>query len=85
MHGTIERRVKLLYPVRLLDQPILYQLITEFGVQVNVLEAQVNKLGGWLIVDLAGPTHGVLGALEWLAEQGIDMVTLPSAATATDS
>ena len=85
MHESIDRRVKLLYPVRLLDKPILYQLITEFGVQVNVVEAEVNKLGGWLIVDLAGPTYGVLGSLEWLAEQGIDVVTLQSAATAPDS
>lgn len=73
MAAQTRRRVKLIYPTRLLDQPILYRMITELGIQVNVLEAEVSKKGGWLTVDLAGASASVIRAMEWLADQGIDV------------
>ena len=65
------KRVELVYPARLLDQPIVYRVITELGVQLNVLEAEVNKHGGWLIVELSGTSAAVIRAMEWLVDRGI--------------
>jgi ABC-type methionine transport system ATPase subunit len=67
------RRVKITYPAALLEQPILYRLISQFGVMVNVLEANVTAESGWLLVDLGGSPAMLVQAVQWLADQGLDI------------
>jgi ABC-type methionine transport system ATPase subunit len=68
-----KRKVRLTYPSKLLDQPVLYRLIVEFGVMVNVLEANVNSREGWFVVELEGPAAAVLQGLDWMSAQGIEV------------
>ncbi len=73
---VIERRVRLIYPPRLLDQPLLYRLIRQFDVQTNILEAQVTPQEGWLVLAVRGAQEQVLQGLEWLEEQGVQVEML---------
>lgn len=70
------RRVKLTYPAALLKEPILYRLISQFSVMVNVLEANITADSGWLLVDLGGSPAMLVQALQWLADQGVDIETV---------
>ncbi len=68
-----DRRVKLVYPQDLVGQPILYQLIEKFGLLTNIRRADVNDMGGWLIVDLRGEEPVINQALDWVRQEGIEV------------
>ncbi len=67
------RRVKLVYPPALVDQPILYQIIQKFGVVTSIWKADVNSQGGWLLMDLRGDDAAIDKAIDWAREQGIQV------------
>lgn len=73
---VIERRVRLTYPRHLLDQPLIYQLIRQFDLLTNILEARVTAEEGWLVVAVRGERERVQQGLSWIAEQGVQVEIL---------
>ena len=69
----VKRRVKLVYPVALQDQPILYRLIKDFDLATNIRRASVGVQEAWLIVDIEGESDAIQLALTWAKGQGIDI------------
>ncbi len=67
------RRVQLVYPSQLVDQPILFQLIQTFGVVTSILKADVTEGGGWLLIEMRGDEAIVAQALDWLRQIGIEV------------
>ena len=67
------RKLRLVYPPSLLREPIVYQLIRRFDLQVNILLARMELEEGWLEVELQGPAAILDEADSWLREQGIDV------------
>jgi len=74
-----KRRVKLIYPAALQDQPILYRLIKDFDLATNIRRASVGADEAWLIVDIEGEANSVQQALDWASGQGIEVQELPGA------
>ena len=70
---SIERKVHLTYPPHLVDQPIIYELIKEFDVVVNILEANVTRQEAWLLVAVRGEEQVVKEGLEWMSAQGVEV------------
>ncbi len=68
-----KRRVRLVYPVALQDQPILYRLIKDFDLTTNIRRASVGVEEAWLIVDLEGESDAIQLALTWAKGQGIQV------------
>jgi len=66
-------RVKLVYPVALQDQPILYRLIKDFDLATNIRRASVGLNEAWLIVDIEGESDAIQQALHWAKGQGIEV------------
>jgi ABC-type methionine transport system ATPase subunit len=71
-----KRRVKLIYPAALQDQPILYRLIKDFDLATNIRRASVGVEEAWLIVDIEGEDDAIQQALDWAAAQGIQVQAL---------
>jgi len=69
----IRRRVKLVYPTALQDQPILYRLIKDFDLATNIRRASVGVDEAWLIVDIEGESDSIQLALHWAKGQGIQV------------
>lgn len=69
----IKRRVKLVYPTALQDQPILYRLIKDFDLATNIRRASVGVDEAWLIVDIEGESESIQLALAWSKGQGIQV------------
>jgi ABC-type methionine transport system ATPase subunit len=57
----------------LLREPVVYQLIRRFDLQVNILRAQIELEEGWLEVELKGSKAVLDQAQAWLQQQGIDL------------
>ncbi len=68
-----DRRVKLLYPTNMVDEPVLYRLIERFGLVANIRQADVNPEGGWLVVDLRGEEDKIDQAIAWVQTLGINV------------
>ncbi len=68
-----DRRVKLIYPPQLVDQPILYELIQKFGLLTSIRQADVNERGGWLLIQVRGDDTVINRALDWLRQLGIEV------------
>ena len=69
----IERKVYLTYPPHLVDQPIIHEFIKKFDVVVNILEANVTRQEGWLLVAVRGEEQVVKEGLDWMSVQGIEI------------
>lgn len=69
----VQCKVHLTYPPHLVDQPIIHELIKKFDVVVNILEANVTRQEGWLLVAMRGEEQAVKEGLEWISAQGIEM------------
>ena len=68
-----KRRVRLVYPVALQDQPILYRLIKDFDLATNIRRASVGVEEAWLIVDIEGERDAIQSALAWAKGQGVEV------------
>jgi ABC-type methionine transport system ATPase subunit len=68
---VVKRRVKLTYPLELLDQPVLYNLIKQYDLVTNIQRASVNMEEGWLVLIIEGEEKVLEEGLAWLSSQGI--------------
>ncbi len=71
-----DRRVKLVYPPQLVDQPILYDFIQNFGLMTSIRQADVNQQGGWLLIQVRGDEAIIGQAFDWLRQLGIEVQEL---------
>lgn len=53
------------------SQPILWKLIREFSLKVNILKANVDQDFGWLELNLEGPVEEIQRATAWLMTTGV--------------
>jgi ABC-type methionine transport system ATPase subunit len=63
--------VRLTLPYVLRDRPIIYQLIRQFELLVNIREAHVNTESGWLTLSLQGEQQTIQRSIEWMVAQAI--------------
>ncbi|MDH4208364.1 MAG: FeS-binding protein [Anaerolineae bacterium] len=73
---VIERKVRLRYPRRLLDRPLIYGLIDTFQLMTNILEAKVDAEEGVLVLAVRGEAHKLQEGLAWIAKQGVEVEVL---------
>ena len=70
------RTLRLKYPPSLLRQPILFKLIKQTDLAVNILQARITLEEGWLEVELTGDDAQIQLALDWLKQEGIEIEQL---------
>jgi L-aspartate semialdehyde sulfurtransferase ferredoxin len=66
-------RFHLTFPPKLVDEPIIHRLGTDFGLMTNIKRANINERIAWLILELDGEDRSLEEALAWLAEQGVQV------------
>jgi ABC-type methionine transport system ATPase subunit len=70
-----QMQIRLSYPPSLLREPILYQLIREFKITVNITQAQITLEEGWLDIEIGGDHEEIERAIQWLSSQGIEVIS----------
>jgi ferredoxin len=71
------RRLVLNFPPHLIDQPVTYQLITEYQLKVNILRARITpREWGRLVLEVSGTKKKLEGALRFIAELGLEVEPL---------
>jgi hypothetical protein len=67
-------RLHLTVPPRLMSEPIVHRVGTDFGLMVNIRRANLEEeRGGWVILEVEGSDEDVAAAVAWLTDQGLQV------------
>ncbi len=73
----MKQKIVLHFPPRLVEEPIIYYLIKEYDLVVNILRADINpEKEGRLMVELTGEESKYKQAVRWLSKQGLQVMNL---------
>jgi L-aspartate semialdehyde sulfurtransferase ferredoxin len=74
---VIKQKLVLRFPSTLVEQPVIYHLVKDYDLMVNILRADINpKKEGRLMLELSGSEDNYRRALEWLLERGLRVMNL---------
>lgn len=72
-----KKKLVLNFPPHLIDQPIIYRLIAEKGLKVNILRARITpKEWGNMVVELNGDKAKLQTGLGFLTDLGVEVEQL---------
>jgi hypothetical protein len=67
-------RVRLTFPPALIQQPIIYRLVKDFDIVINIRRADVKEDYGWVALELEGKDEKVLErGVAWLKATGVQV------------
>ena len=73
----VSKRIVLHFPHRLVDQPIVYNLVKEFDLQFNILKASVTpNEEGLMVLELTGKRENFDKGVEYLQSCGVRIQSL---------
>jgi len=70
-NGTQKTRLWLMYPPRLITNPVIWELAKKFPVVTNVRQASVTDEIGIVSLELEGKRSDIKAAIQWLEKQKI--------------
>lgn len=73
----IKRKIVLHFPKKVVDKPIIYSLIKDYGLVFNILKAQITPdAEGLAIMELSGDEKNYNAGIKHLEEQGVKIQPL---------
>ena len=66
-----QRRLWLMYPTRLIQQPLIWQLGNKFKVVTNIRQASVTDDIGIVCLEVDGKRANVKAAIAWMEKLGV--------------
>lgn len=78
MVSSVYRRIYFIrFPKEISDKPIIYRLIKEYDIEVNILRANIlPQREGILIIEMAGAKSNIKDGLEYLTQLGVNIERL---------
>lgn len=74
---AISKRVVLHFPPRLVEQPIIYKLVKDYNLVLNILKASVTpKEEGLMVLELSGSRQDYDKGIQYLQEAGVKIQSL---------
>jgi ABC-type methionine transport system ATPase subunit len=67
----INKRVKFTFPVKLITEPIIYELGRKYEIVTNIRRADVREDMGWVVLELSGKEEEISTALDWVSSTGV--------------
>ncbi len=71
-----KKRFWLDFPGDLVTQPIVYELVTRFGLITNIRQASVSKDAGVMSLEVEGESAKIAEAVQWLEQTGVKVEPL---------
>jgi ABC-type methionine transport system ATPase subunit len=68
-----QRRLWLMYPPKLIQQPLIWQLGRKFNVVTNIRQASVTDEIGIVCLEVDGPRDEVKASIKWLEKIGVSV------------
>ncbi len=67
------KEVELTIPFEFKNEPFFYQIIKNFEIIVNIVEASFSTSTGWTIVKLEGEQQEIQRLFDFLKEKGVQI------------
>jgi L-aspartate semialdehyde sulfurtransferase ferredoxin len=67
------RRVRLTFPPHLIQEPILYHLVKDFDIVINVRRADVKADHGWVALEMDADEATLARGVAWLEGRGVQI------------
>ncbi len=68
-----QRRLWLMYPPKLIQEPLIWKLSHKFAVVTNIRQASVTDEIGIVCLELDGARADVKAAIKWLEKSGVNV------------
>ena len=72
-NSATQRRLWLMYPPRLIQQPLIWKLGQKFKVVTNIRQASVTDEIGIVCLEVDGKRDEVKAAINWLEKLGVSV------------
>ncbi|HEV8641499.1 MAG TPA: NIL domain-containing protein [Methylomirabilota bacterium] len=66
-------RVRLTFPAHLIQEPILYRLVKDFDIVINIRRADVKADYGWVALEMDAPEERLQQGVAWLKKLGVQI------------
>ena len=66
-------RVQLTFPPSLIQEPIVYRLVKDFDIVINIRRADVKADYGWIALELEGDEGALERGVRWLKDRGVQV------------
>jgi ferredoxin len=70
------KKYLLRFEPKAVEVPITSKMITEYGLEVNILRAEITESGGKMVVTLHGSPESLRGGIGFLEGHGVDVSEL---------
>jgi ABC-type methionine transport system ATPase subunit len=69
----IHQHVRLSFPPGPATSPVIYEIVTRFGVVPNIRRTAIHEHSGWMVCDLGGEQAAVDAAIDYMTSIGVDV------------
>ena len=66
-------RVRLTFPPALIQEPIVYRLVKDFDIVINIRRADVKADHGWMALELEADEPALERGVKWLKDKGVQV------------
>jgi hypothetical protein len=66
-------RLRLTFPPSLIQEPILYRLVKDFDIVINIRRADVKADYGWVALELEADEATLARGVTWLKGRGVQV------------
>jgi len=66
-------RVRLTFPPNLIQEPILYRLVKDFDIIINIRRADVKEVYGWVALEMEAGEDTLARGVRWLKDKGVQV------------
>jgi hypothetical protein len=66
-------RVRLTFPPALIQEPIVYRLVKDFDIVINIRRADVKADQGWVLLELEADEATLQKGVAWLKGRGVQV------------
>ena len=80
--SAMKQRLWLMYPPKLIKEPLIWKLGHKFKVTTNIRQASITDEIGVVCLELEGNRDNVLGAIDWLEKTGVNVEPVEMSAIA---
>ena len=66
-------RVRLTFPSELIQEPIVYRLVKDFDIVINIRRADVKEDYGWVALEMEAGEDTLARGVRWLKDKGVQV------------
>lgn len=65
------KRLHLTFPEQLVQEPVVYRLVRDYDLVINIRRADVDEEVGWMVLELSGEEAQLAAGRTYLEELGV--------------